>query len=200
MKIYLTLAFSLIFIACGGGHQTINPDWKKAPEIMSVLVSEPYVANGDDISDDFGTVENFRTWATNYLDTSLSSYTDVKRSVKLVSDEYFEISAKPIDDEMAKIPLPVVEKMEGLNEVVVSVHPLRFWRDESPCPGGGCVGNKHLNLSVAYSIVRAEDRQILAYGVTQVDDSFTFAMTKGNWESVLDKIAKKIIKKTPLEK
>lgn len=197
MKIYLVLAFSLIFIACGGGYQAINPDWKKAPEIMYVLVSEPYVANADDITDDFGTVENFRMWITEYLGTFLSSYTEV--NIKQVSDEYFEITAMPIDDELVKIPLPVVE-LDGLNEVVLSVHPLRFWRYESRCQGGGCIGSKYLNLSVAYSIVRVGDKQILAYGVAHVDDSFTFAMTKGNWENVLDKIAKKIIKKTPLEK
>ena len=95
----------------------------------------------------------------------------------------------------------VVEKLEGINGFVVSIHPLRFWREISPCLGGnGCIGNKHLNLMVAYSIVRVEDKQIQAYGATYVDDTFTFAMTKGNWENVLEKIAKKIVKKTPLEK
>ena len=196
----MTLAFSLAFIGCGGGLQTINPEWKTAPESITILVSEPYVANEDDVTDDFETVEKFRTWAVNYLDTSFSSYTNVKHSVKQVSDEFFEIVGLPIDDETVNIPTPVAEKLEGVNGFVVSIHPLRFWRYESPCQGSGCIGNKHLNLKVAYSIVRIEDKQIQAYGATYADDSFTFAMTKGNWESVLEKIAKKIVNKTPLEK
>lgn len=203
MKLHLclTLAFSLAFIGCGGGHQTINPEWKTAPESITILVSEPYIVNEDDVTDDFETVEKFRTWAVNYLDTSFSSYTNVKHSVKQVSDEFFEIVGLPIDKETVNIPTPVVEKLEGINGFVVSIHPLRFWREISPCLGGnGCIGNKHLNLMVAYSIVRVEDKQIQAYGATYVDDTFTFAMTKGNWENVLEKIAKKIVKKTPLEK
>ena len=163
-------------------------------------MSEPYVTNSDDITDDFGLLDEFRTWVTSYLDTSFSSYTNVRRSVKMVPDESFEIIGVALNDEVLKIPMPLVEKIEGLNGIVVSVHSLRFWRDESRCSGSGCIGDKHLYLAIAYSIVRVEDRQILAYGVTHGDDSFTFAMTKGNWENVIQRIAKKIIENTPLEK
>ena len=197
--LYLALAFSLAMMGCAG-QRTINPDWKTAPEQFTVLVSEPYVTNEDDVTDDFQTMENFRTWAVNYLDTALSSYTDVRHSVTQVSDENFEIVEKSIDDESVKIPMPAVEKMDGLNGVALSVHPLRFWRDASLCPNGGCFGGKHLNLAVAYSIVRVENNELLAYGVAFAEDSFTFAMTKGNWESVIERIAKKVVKETPLEK
>lgn len=200
MKIFFALALSLIFVACGGKHQAINPDWKNTPEFFSVLVSEPYVLNLDDVTDDFGTVDVFRNWLTSYLDTSFSSYTNVRRSVKMVPDESFEVIGVALNDEVLKIPMPLVEKIEGLNGIVVSMHPLRFWREKSSCSRGGCIGDKHLYFVVAYSIVRVEDRQILAYGITHGGDSFTFAMTKGNWESVLDKVVMNIIEKTPLKK
>lgn len=153
-------------------------------------MSEPYVTNSDDITDDFGTDDAFRTWTISYLDESFSSYTAVKHSVKQVSDEDFEIIGVSQKDGIWKIPIPKVEKIEGLNDIVISVHPLRFWREKS----------KDLNLAASYSVVRIEDMQMLAYGVAYTGDSFTFAMTKSNWENVIQRIAKKIIENTPLEK
>jgi hypothetical protein len=91
--------------------------------------------------------------------------------------------------------------MDGITGVVVNVHPMRFWRETDMCHSrNGCMNNHSLNLKVMYSIVSVEDGNVLAYGGAYDKSSFTFAMTKGNWESVIEGVAKKIVEKTPLEK
>ena len=125
-------------------------------------------------------------------------------SVKMVDDAMFVMSPLPLGDGYIDVPFPVKEKWEEIPGLTILVHPLRFWRHESKCHNrDGCIGNKSINLKVHYTIVSLENPNelaVLAHGGAYDESSFTFAMTKGNWESVVEGIAKKLVEKTPLER
>ena len=200
-RICLALIFSLLIVGCGSPRLAVNPAWKNAPEKFTVLISDPYITNSDDITDDFGDSDAFRQWIVSYMNEALTGFTYVAHSVKMVGDDSFVMTQLPLEKGAIGVPLPEVEKLHGIDGIVVSVHPVRFWRETGTCHNrNGCINNFSLNLQVLYSIVSVENMQVLAYGGAYDKSSFTFAMTKGNWESVLEGIAKKIVEKTPLEK
>jgi hypothetical protein len=182
----------------------VAPQWKTAPERFTVIISEPYVANSDDVTDDFGDAETFRRWVVTYLANALSEYSRIPHSVKMVDDAMFVMSPLPLGDGYIDVPFPVKEKWEEIPGLTILVHPLHFWRHESKCHNrDGCIGNKSINLKVHYTIVSLENPNelaVLAHGGAYDESSFTFAMTKGNWESVVEGIAKKLVEKTPLER
>lgn len=202
-KAYFIAILSILFVGCGGTRMAVNPNWTTAPDKFTILMSEPYVANSDDITDDFGDNESFKQWVVDYLNASISSYTkkNTSHSVKLVDDNLFVITPLPLREGEIGVPLPKKEMMEGISGIVINVHPMRFWRETGVCHSrNGCMNNHSLNLQVMYSIVSVEDGSVLAYGGAYGNSSFTFAMTKGDWENVIESIAKKIVEKTPLEK
>jgi len=200
-RISFVFALSAIFAGCGGTRLSVDPEWNKAPAKFTVLVSEPYVANSDDVNDDFGSEEAFKLWTVAYLDTAFSSYSSVSHTTKLVNDESFVIVQKPLGDGQIGVPLPVAQKLDDVNGIVVSIHPVRFWREIGMCHNrNGCMNNQSLNVQVLYSIVSLDDSKVLAYGGAYDKSSFTFAMTKGDWEDVIETISKKVVEKTPLEK
>ena len=197
----LVAVFSLLLVSCGGKRLAVDPQWKTPPKNFTILVSEPYVANSDDVTDDFGDEDSFKQWLLAYMDSAFSSYTEVPHTVMQAKDESFIMSQVPLEDGYIAIPLPEKEKIEEISGIVVSIHPIRFWRDTDICHNrNGCIGNNNLNLQVMYSIVSVDDTKVLAYGGAYDKSSFTFAMTKGDWESVVKGIAKKVVKETPLEK
>ena len=201
--IYLLAAFSFIFTSCSSPRMSVAPQWKTAPERFTVIISEPYVANFDDVTDDFGDADVFKQWVVAYLDTALSEYSRIPHSVKMVDDAMFVMSPLPLGDGYIDVPFPVKEKWEEIPGLTILVHPLHFWRHESKCHNrDGCIGNKSINLKVHYTIVSLENPNELAelaHGGAYDESSFTFAMTKGNWESVVEGIAKKLVENTPLK-
>ena len=200
----IVAVLSLLFVACGGTRMAVNPNWTTTPDKFTVLISEPYVVNSDDVTDDFGDADVFKQWVAAYLDTALSKYSKIPHSVKIVDDAMFVMAPLPLEEGSVDVPLPVKEKWEEIPWLTILVHPLRFWRHESTCHSrNGCIANKSINLKVHYTIVSLENPNELAelaHGSAFDESSFTFAMTKGNWESVVEGIAKKLVEKTPLEK
>lgn len=199
-RLFFSLLTGVLLLAgCSGPHVSVDPEWKEAPARFTVLSTMPYASNEDDVLDDFGSQDDFRQWFAGYLDTVLAVSSPVSHSVKIIDDGTVEIVPMKLRDVLVKIPLPVVAKLEGVEGVVLVVHPVMFSRYISPCPGGGCLNNKHLNLHVAYSVVSVADGRILAYGIAATDDSYSFAMTRGNWEKVVERISWKLVEGTPLK-
>ena len=191
---------AFLLVGCGGPRHSVDPEWKDAPKNFSVVVSAPYVSNADDVSDDFGGEDGFRQWFVAYLDSSLSLATPVGHSVKLVDDGDMTAEIRPLGKNLVAFPVPDPEKLENVGGVVLAIHPVRFHREVQRCPNGGCIGNKSLNLQVAYSVVSMEKRKILAYGLAGASNSFTFAMTRGDWEKVVQRVSWQLVEGTPLEK
>lgn len=191
---------ALLLVGCSGPRHSVDPEWKDAPKSFSVVVSAPYVSNPDDVTDDFGGEDGFRQWFVAYLDSSLSLATPINHSVKMVDDGDMTAELLPLGKNLVKFPLPDPAKLEDVGGVVLAVHPVRFHREVQRCPSGGCIGNKSLNLQVAYSVVSMENRKVLAYGLAGASNSFTFAMTRGDWEKVVQRVSWQLVEGTPLEK
>lgn len=197
---WLVALLSVVLIGCSGPHVSVDPAWKEAPARFTVLTTTPFTSNADDITDDFGDQDAFRQWFADFLDSSLVISSPVSHSVKIVDDGALEMELMSLGEVKVKIPVPVAAKLEGVDGIVLVVHPVHFRRYASPCPGGGCLNDKELILQLAYSVVSLDDSRILAYGVANSSDSFTFAMTRGNWEKVVQRISWKLVEKTPLKR
>lgn len=197
--IYSLLVCALLLAGCSGPHVSVDPEWKEAPARFTVLTTAPFTSNADDITDDFGDQDVFRQWFVSYLDTALAISSPVSHSVKIIDDGALEMELMNLGGVKVKIPVPVAAKLDGVDGLVLVVHPVLFRRYEMSCPSGGCLNNKELILQVAYSVVSLEAGRILAYGVANSSDSFSFAMTRGNWEKVVQRLSWKLVAKTPLE-
>lgn len=196
----LVVAVALL-AGCSSVHVHVDPEWKEAPQSITVLVTEPFIQNEADLSDDFNTLDAFKEWFVSYLEESFASYSKAVPSVRLVLDERLLVESVMLEKDSVKVPVPKFDELENLSGTVVTVHPVRFWRDHVPCPAGGsCIGGKNLNALAFYSVTSAEDRRKLAFGYARGKDSFTFAMTKGNWEGVVKDFVKMVLEKTPLKK
>lgn len=203
MKIsYCFLVVVVALLAgCSSVHVHVDPEWKEAPQSITVLVTEPFTQNEDDLLDDFKTPDAFKEWFVSYLEESFASYSKAAPSVRLVLDERLLVENVMLGEDSVKVPVPKFDELENLSGMVVTIHPVRVWRDHVPCPSGGlCIGGKNLNALAFYSVTSVEDRRKLAFGYARGEDSFTFAMTKGNWEGLVKDLVKMVLEKTPLKK
>lgn len=201
-KIFLLLIIvSILITGCGGPRMQVDPAWVDAPENISVLMSAPYVKNMDDVNDDFSTEDIFKTWLLDYMGETFNLKSVSNATVKMVDDSLFIMQSMLLGNGYVNVPLPNAENNSRVSGIVLSLHPINFWRDSKPCLGnGGCINNHYLGASLLYSIVSVENGKVLAYGVAYDESSFTFAMTKGNWEGVVKGLVNKVLEKTPLEK
>lgn len=196
------LSSSLLFlVGCGGPRVHVDPEWKTAPESVTILVTEPYVDNDDDVVDDFNTTEAFREWSVSFMNDMFKEKASVPTNLQVVPDEKLEIAELQLGDEVIQIPLPKKGENPDLKGYVLTIHPVHIYRYEMLChSNNGCINNKSLNLTALYSVVSMDEGKILAYGYSYAEDKFTFAMTKGNWEDVFKGMVKQVLEDTPLRK
>ena len=197
----LSVAAAFAITACSGPRYSIDPNWKEKPKSFTVVISEPYVQNQDDVEDDIPEyATHFADWLAQQMQMEFELRTKIKPEIKVTKDEYFDPAILPLDkNKMIKAHLPNTLRIDGLQGVIIAIHPIRFRRAVDPCPQGGCLNNKYLRAHADYSFSDVSKRQILGYGFVGVQDSFSFAMTKGNWENVVKDMVKKILEETPLE-
>ncbi|MBO4713564.1 MAG: hypothetical protein J5615_06715 [Fibrobacter sp.] len=198
----LFLCFAaMLLVACGGTRLNVDPTWTEKPKSLTVLITEPYVANTDDLEDDLPEyTTKFGEWMASQLQMELRLRTGLNAEMRIEKDENFAFAQLPIGKNMVDFQLPNPEKIKGLHGMVLTVHPIQFWRDMAPCVGqGGCLNNKYLMAKGTYVFTDVDSRRIMGHGVFGVSSSFSFAMTKGNWEDVVKSMAKEIIEDTPLE-
>ena len=200
----LAFAFAVLFlVGCSGKHSMVDPEWKKAPDSYIVLVSRPFVGNPDDVADDLPEyTSNFEEWFSKEITTVLEKRTEKKTSVKVVLDEHFDLVPLKFGKKgFLQTPIPDLDSISGLHGVVISIHPIKFKRKtEKHYSANGSIGDHWLVANGAYSIVSVDEQKVLAYGLCYGISSFKFAMTKGDWENVVDDLAKTVIQDTPLEK
>ena len=123
---------SVVLIGCSGPHVSVDPDWKEAPARFTVLTTAPFTSNEDDITDDFGNQDVFRQWFADFLDSSLVISSPVSHSVKIIDDGALQMEPMGLGDVKVKIPVPVAAKLEGVDGVVLVVHPVHFRRCRLP--------------------------------------------------------------------
>src|SRR5574344_912976 len=201
----LIVPLALFFAGCSGSPRLqVNPEWKKAPGHYMVAITEPYVLNEDDVSDDFpGYAGHFSDWLKIELAKKLKDETGIgPDSVVLINNEDFLLTPLPLGEKKSiRVPLPDASKTTGLKRIVISMHPLQYFRDRHACFNqGGCLNNIYLAGPGVYSIVDMNETKVLAYGIFGATSSFTLAMTKGNWEDVVEDIAGQLVKSTPLDR
>lgn len=193
-------AAALFLVACGGTRLSVDPTWTARPASLTVVVGEPYVENSDDLVDDIPEyAAKFGEWLSLQLQMELRMRTNLNPEMRIEKDENFVMVQLPIEKNMVTFHVPNPEKAEGLHGIVLSVHPIQFRRKVDVCMSrDGCLNNSHLVSKGTYVYTDMDNRRILGYGFFYVSDSFTFAMTKGNWENVVGDMAKEILENTPL--
>ena len=201
--IILCLFLSFLCGCSGTPRFHVNPQWKEAPSSFTVLFSEPYVQNQDDVADDLPEyAANFSDWFGQELAIEFEKQSGIKPAVLLQKDEHFSIVPLPLDSSVAsRVPIPIVDSLPNVKGIVICIHPIQVWRRDDRCMGGtSCLPDHYLLFSSTYTIVSMEEQRVLAYGVLGVSSSFKFAMTKGDWEDDMNALVEQILEKTPLKK
>lgn len=196
---WLIAFLAVVLVGCSGPHCVVDPNWKTAPSSFTVVTTDPFTSNEGDVLDDFGGQEGFRQWFAAYLDSAISVSSPLPHSVRVVDDRSIAMEPMYVGNVMVKEPLLANVGRDSLSGVVLIVHPVQFRREMPSCGGGTCIGDKRLHLQVAYSIVSVEDRKILVHGIAHGSVSFHFAMTRGDWEKVVQQVSWSLVDGTPLK-
>ncbi|MBO7104492.1 MAG: hypothetical protein J6W22_03290 [Fibrobacter sp.] len=197
-------AVAALVSACSGSHSSnVNPAWTKNPNYLTVIIGEPSVLNKDDLEDDLpGNSSNFAEWVSRQIQMGVELRTNMKPEMRIEKEENYEIARLPVDQSTVSIHLPNPEKIKNLHGVVLTIHPIQFWRSEDDCGQHpfGCFFRRHLMAKGTYAYTDMDRQEVLGYGFFFVQNSFNFAMTSGNWEEAVKDIVAKVLDETPLQK
>ena len=196
---WLIVSLAVVLAGCSGPHRVVDPNWRTPPSSFTVVTTEPFTSNEGDVLDDFGGLEGFRQWFAAYLDSSLSISSPLPHSVRVVEDRSIAMEPMYMGNVLVKEPLLANASRDSLSGVVLIVHPVHFRREMPSCSGGTCIGDKRLYLQVAYSVVSVEDHKILVHGLANGSVSFRFAMTRSDWEKVVQQVSWRLVDGTPLK-
>ena len=177
---WLIVSLAVVLAGCSGPHRVVDPNWRTPPSSFTVVTTEPFTSNEGDVLDDFGGLEGFRQWFAAYLDSSLSISSPLPHSVRVVEDRSIAMEPMYVGNVLVKEPLLANASRDSLSGVT-------------------CIGDKRLYLQVAYSVVSVVDHKILVHGLANGSVSFHFAMTRGDWEKVVQQVSWRLVDGTPLK-
>src|SRR5574344_1889849 len=129
----LIVPLALFFAGCSGSPRLqVNPEWKKAPGHYMVAITEPYVLNEDDVSDDFpGYAGHFSDWLKIELAKKLKDETGIGTdSVVLMNNDVNLFKPQPIGEtEFIRLPHPDTHKLFRLMGTAICLPTFQFFRD-----------------------------------------------------------------------
>lgn len=201
-KILLLLAVvALLLSGCARPRMSVDPNWNVAPKKITVLVSTPNAKNSDDIYDDFMGDTEFEDWFIDFLGESFVKYSNAEVKVVYVDDNVFDMVEMPLADRNIRFPVPNVNGMEDFSDMIVSLHPVTFWRSNIAIyTNYGMTSSSSLEGDLKYTIYSQNENRVLAYGLAKDRSSFAFAMTRSNWDAMVVALVRKVLQKTPLQR
>lgn len=206
MHFVLMLAMACVFfVGCAAPHAVLETSWSQKPTKVKVVFTEPLVANPDDLADDLPDhVDNFAEWYKAELEKNLGSQTNgVLYSVEKIAQDKVTTVAAPLNN--VNVKTPKITEMDNEADVYLVMNDVWVGRTTKP---GTCTAGMvtytcdypYFSGKGNYAFFDAKSGQRLGYGVVAADISYTFAVTKSDWESVVEKTVKIILEETPLVK
>lgn len=206
LNFILMMALACVFfVGCAAPHAVVDSSWSQKPTKVKVVFTEPLVANPDDLADDLPeNVNNFSDWYKTELEKNLGTQTNgVLYSVEKISQDKVSTVAAPLND--VNIRIPKITEMENEADVYLVMNDV--WIGRTVKPGTCTAGMVSYTCEYPffsgkgdYAFFDAKSGQRLGYGVIAADVSYTFAVTKDDWECVVEKTVKIMLDETPLKK
>lgn len=221
MKILISsiILFRCFFlIGCTQGSVVVMKEYKahktmdKKVTIVK-LFDKATILNTDDVVDDLGAgvpdevyntffAENFTTEIQKNWCCNKAEFVG-KEKISGLEEKELEINSK----EKMKILLPRENTKIGTDSLASDFFlfidkPVILRTDGTTgtaIAGGMLTGGSFAKLyqSIYFAIWDNNNARIVSYGKVEANSDIVFAMTKGNWESVLNKIAKQIVYFSP---
>ena len=226
LRMFLLAAIALIFAGCAKKAPTFSvaPTWTDKPSKLTVVFTEPLVENQDDLKDDIEEyANNFGEWFKQELKKDYETYTknSLTLDVQKVEADAMVIETDHVDTTKFKTPKPT--SMEQGNGYYLAISNVIFTRREdatqnaayynSEAPYGGNVDpgqnsmafagesivQKGLWIYADYAIYNQSGERV-AFGHEEIRSTFTYAMTRSDWEKCVLAFAKRSIARTPIVK
>lgn len=226
IKLILLVAIALFFAGCAKKAPTFSvaQTWTEKPKKLTIVFTEPVVENQDDLQDDIEEyANNFGEWFKAELKKDYESLT--KNSVSLdfqkVDSTAMIIETDHVDTTSFKTPRPA--SMEQGNGYYLAISNVIFSRRELvymayynsstgsfdnsvdvqknpdiPLNDGQSI-QKGLWIYADYAIYNQSGERV-AFGHEEIRSSFTYAMTRSDWEKCVLAFAKRSIARTPILK
>ena len=226
VKGILLAAATLLFAGCASKAPTFSvaQTWTEKPTKLTVVFTEPVVENQDDLKDDIEEyANNFGEWFKQELKKDYELY--IKGAIALdyqkVDSASMIIETDHVDSTEFKTPKPA--SMEQGNGYYLAISNVIFSRRELvymayynsstgsfdnsvdvqknpdiPLNDGQSV-QKGLWIYADYAIYNQSGERV-AFGHEEIRSSFTYAMTRSDWEKCVLAFAKRSIARTPILK
>lgn len=206
MHLILAMAMSCVFfVGCAAPHSVIESSWSQKPTKVKVVYTEPLVASQEDLADDLPDyVSNFSDWYKAELEKNLGAQTNgVLYSVQQIAQEKVLTVPAPLND--VNIKTPKITEMDQEADVYIVMNDVWFGRTTKPgtCSTGMITYTcdyPYFSGKGNYAFFEAKSGQRLGYGEIAADVSYTFAVTKSDWEGVVVKTVNSMLDNTPLKK
>ena len=226
LQILLLATIAMLFAGCAKKAPTFSvaQTWTEKPNKLTIVFTDPFVENQDDLKDDLEEyADRFGEWFKAELKKDYESL--MKNSVSLdfqnVDSTAMIIETDHVDTTSFKTPRPA--SMEQGNGYYLAISNVIFSRRELvymayynsstgsfdnsvdvqknpdiPLNDGQSV-QKGLWIYADYAIYNQSGERV-AFGHEEIRSSFTYAMTRSDWEKCVLAFAKRSIARTPILK
>lgn len=202
MKNILLIFITILMISCSSTRFVSDQEWINPPETFSVFITEPFVENTDDVKDDLPEhADNFIGWFKSSLGQELEKISGKTPIINQIEDSLLVfVPLQLTKKNTIQIPLPdTTFKAPG---IAFFINPIKVFRQNDLSVNRHTTGmpNHKLVFNALYSVIDTDNNKILAYGILYSTQTFHIAMTRGNWEKSIRKLAKQLLEGTPLSK
>lgn len=203
MKLFsvLTLVCALL-MGCAAPRVVVDPSWKEKPAKVKVVFTEPFVANPEDLQDDWPDyVNRFTDLYAEQLLTNLAKFSKgVEFFAEVISREQLKYEVGSMEGGNVKVPK--YETMKNDADVYLVMDELWVGRTEIQTSCAGGMGGTCMSPAFAnkgnYAYYDAKTGKRLAYGDFQENSGFTFGVSQQDWKNIFYLTAQTLLKKTPL--
>lgn len=203
MPISASILLMLLLTGCFNARKNIHLDWKEKPDALTILITDPYVNETSDIAEEIFEFapDDITDWFVAQLREEFMSASGIKPEIRVMERADFKVTNEPLGEEQIAVPYPVLYRVDGLNGLVLSIHPMEFFHEEDPCPAfGSCNKRKRLMVKGGYSFMDVNSKKVPCYGDLLTEYEFTDEMTEARWKELMREIVKSILYFTPLVK
>lgn len=207
MKKLFTLALcfaAMNLIGCASaGLKNVDPSWTEAPSSVTVLFTEPDVQNKDDVVDDLPDfADNFSGWFSKQMGDEFNKQAGMTPKFEVKGMDAFDFVPTTFKKKNASVPQPKFEAIGEVGGFVISIANVVVSRfSETKMTGLTSAETKsYLQFAGEYSIANASEKKVVTTGSFAAREQLGFALTKSNWENLMETLVEEIIKDTPLKK
>lgn len=202
---------ALLMVGCAAPTTFVDSSWKNHPKSLKILFTEPDVDNLEDLKDDLPDyVDNFDEWFKNQVVQSMKQKSGNNNiSFTMVKTESADGEMVSLNSESFKVPKP--KEIAEDADVYLIMDKIWLGRESETNTGAGvgtfganggmAIGvttSSYFRVKCKFSFYDTKTKNILGYGKATGTASYSFALTKSDWEYALNDMVKVVVDKTPI--